>query len=393
MSVSEKLKAITDDKAPAGPQSVWDRVIGNTPVVMTVVATILAGLSSSEMTAAQYHRSMAAQYQSKAGDQWAFYQAKRLRESGNENSVALLEALTGPGALDAQAVGLQVQDIGHRLARIDNTAATQVQSNPDSNAGALKNSIAQFDRESPLLASQWKDALADPQVTVALKYLAGDELPAVDEQRHDVPEITSVLKEIDAGKNEAETVGLVRQVKRTDLDAAERAANANATAFDASIKPIVASIDRLNLLVTRQTAMLRRLQRDVVNALASSSSDGADAMQLMREVGTLRQMGDDLMASFSAARLRFDARRYHREGAYNSVIARLYDVEVRRSSGMSDRNRDRSKNFFYGMLVAQAAVTIATFSLAVKQRSVLWALASGAGLVAVGLGVYVYLFT
>ena len=32
-----------------------------TPVVMTVIATVLAGLSSSEMTKAQYHRSVAGQ--------------------------------------------------------------------------------------------------------------------------------------------------------------------------------------------------------------------------------------------------------------------------------------------------------------------------------------------
>lgn len=394
MSVSEKLKAIPDHKAPGDPANMWDRVIASTPVVMTVVATILAGLSSSEMTAAQYHRSMAAQFQSKAGDQWAFYQAKRLRESGNQNSVDLLEGLTGPGTLHAQTVTSQVQDIQHRLERLDAMVAALGQANGAGNAGDLKNSMVEFDRESALLASRWKDALTDPQVALAVKYLAGGEFPGIEEQRHDVPAITDVLKEIDAGKNEADTVGLVRQVNRADLDAAEAAANANATAFDASTKPITASIDRLGLMVTSQTAMLRRLQRSMGNAVSAiSAQGGSDAMQLLGEIGPLRQIGDDLMGSFSVARLRFDARRYRREAAYNFAVARLYEVEVRRSSGLSDRNRDRSKNFFYGMLVAQAAVTIATFSLAVKQRSLLWALASGAGLLAVGLGVYVYAFT
>ena len=42
------------------PQNRWGKVLTATPVVMTVIATLLAGLSSSEMTRAQYDRSLAA---------------------------------------------------------------------------------------------------------------------------------------------------------------------------------------------------------------------------------------------------------------------------------------------------------------------------------------------
>jgi hypothetical protein len=51
------------------PQTMWGKILGVTPIVMTVIATMLAGLASSEMTKAQYDRSLAAQLQSKAGDQ------------------------------------------------------------------------------------------------------------------------------------------------------------------------------------------------------------------------------------------------------------------------------------------------------------------------------------
>ena len=63
------------------PQTGWGKILSATPIVMTVIATLLAGLASSEMTRAQYDRSLAAQQQSKAGDQWSFFQAKRLRSA------------------------------------------------------------------------------------------------------------------------------------------------------------------------------------------------------------------------------------------------------------------------------------------------------------------------
>jgi hypothetical protein len=88
------------------PPTLWGRILSATPVVMAVVATMLAGLSSSEMTRAQYARSLAAQQQSKAGDQWSFFQAKRLRATLHRNTIDLLHATgevrpfpaTGPAA-------------------------------------------------------------------------------------------------------------------------------------------------------------------------------------------------------------------------------------------------------------------------------------------------------
>src|SRR3974377_334717 len=74
------------------PQSLWGRILVAPPIVMAVVATMLAGLSSSEMTKAQYDRSMAAQLQSKAGDQWGYYQAKKMRSAVARNTPDLLAA-------------------------------------------------------------------------------------------------------------------------------------------------------------------------------------------------------------------------------------------------------------------------------------------------------------
>ena len=74
------------------PPSKWGKVLSSTPIVMTVIATMLAGLASSEMTKAQYDRSLAAQLQSKAGDQWGYAAAKKTRGGLAHNSLDLLAA-------------------------------------------------------------------------------------------------------------------------------------------------------------------------------------------------------------------------------------------------------------------------------------------------------------
>jgi hypothetical protein len=77
------------------PATMWGKVLGVTPVAMTVIATVLAGLASSEMNRAQYDRAMAAQLQSKASDQWNYFQAKKLRSAMQTDTADLLEASQG----------------------------------------------------------------------------------------------------------------------------------------------------------------------------------------------------------------------------------------------------------------------------------------------------------
>ena len=86
------------------PQTSWGKILSATPIVMTVIATMLAGLASSEMTRAQYDRASGAQLQSKAGDQWGYFQAKKLRGSMQRNSLELLQATTDVHPLDNPAL-------------------------------------------------------------------------------------------------------------------------------------------------------------------------------------------------------------------------------------------------------------------------------------------------
>lgn len=87
------------------PQTQWGKILSATPVVMTVIATLLAGLATSEMTKAQYDRASGAQLQAKAGDQWGYYQAKKMRGAMQQNSLELLEATTDARPLANPALG------------------------------------------------------------------------------------------------------------------------------------------------------------------------------------------------------------------------------------------------------------------------------------------------
>ena len=84
--------AIPEELKKDVPQTKWGKILTMTPVVMTVIATLLAGLASSEMTKAQYDRALGAQLQSKAGDQWSYFQAKKMRGAMQRNSLDLLQA-------------------------------------------------------------------------------------------------------------------------------------------------------------------------------------------------------------------------------------------------------------------------------------------------------------
>ena len=79
MATMPKLLKVGNPDTLTPPKSKWETIVTLTPVMLTLLATVLAGLSSSEMIQAQYYRSLAAQNQSKAGDQWGFFQAKRIR--------------------------------------------------------------------------------------------------------------------------------------------------------------------------------------------------------------------------------------------------------------------------------------------------------------------------
>ncbi len=282
------------------PQTQWGKLLLATPVVMTVIATLLAGLASSEMTRAQYSRSFAAQLQSKAGDQWSYFQAKRLRSVTQRNTLDLLRSTTTVRPLDDAA-------------------------------------LKQLGQLAP--------------ATIAA--LQTGQLPAIPPIALD-SKVQAALEAVEHSKPESEITPRLHELKAQDLDVALKIARDRAQAFDLALQPVNEALDQID------------------KTLAAAPSG-------------------DATRDFTAARLRYAASRYDSEARLNQAVANVLELQVRLNNLAAERHHRRSGWFFFGMLAAQAAVIIATFAIAARQRNFLWSLAAFAGLGAVTFAIYVYL--
>jgi hypothetical protein len=350
-----------DKAALEAPKGAWGSILTMTPIVLTILATAFAGLSSSEMTQSMYFRSLAAQHQSKAGDQWAFFQAKRIRGTNLEMTVQLLQSLAHPLEFDPLMPAGVSSEI---LKDVDRAAGGESGPKQKAAADALPKVKKAVDNLNTFLAKTTTQE--------GLTYLTNGKLPAAD--RHQLePEATrnaimAVVEAVRDRKTEGDTAALVAKVKAEDVEEATRIVEDNAERFDKASKPVTDTIRGLEKALKELTAAVRPL------------SDPA-----------LDRSQEALNTSFRVAALDFDARRYREEAKLNGEAADMYEVRVRRSGLTSDMHRDRSKKFFYSMLMAQAGVTVSSLALAGAKRSWLWLFAAVAGVVAVAFSAYVYL--
>ncbi len=299
IQIPEQLKA-------EAPQTTMGKFLLVTPVVMTVIATLLAGLASSEMTRAQYNRAYAAQLQSKAGDQWNYFQAKKLRSAIQRNSIDLLGATAEIRPLEAAVI-----------LKVDPAASAE---------------------------------------TVAA--LTAAKLPAVSAAGEPDPTVKAAAEAVELAKPEEEIAVVMNALSESTLAAALKAARDHAGDFDAATKPVSDAIEKLEKLFARNFAASDR----------------------------------GMVRDFTAARVSFAAARYDAEARLNQAIASLLELQVRKTNLAAERHHRRSGRFFLGMLAAQAAVVVSTFSLAAQRRNLLWIVAAVAGIVAIAFAIYVYLY-
>ena len=260
------------------PQNKWGKMLAATPVVMAVIATMLAGLASSEMTRAQYDRALAAQQQSKAGDQWSFFQAKRLRGAFQRSSLDLLQSIVEVHPLTAEAL-----------------VAAQA--------------------KTDLLA-----VLDSPTGKQAVSFLQRGEVPPVGAAAAPAPSVKAALDAVENLKPESEVRSLLAQVSNDTLEEAVRAARDQAQAFDTATKPVNSTIDQLENLVTKAA----------VGPQATSAAAPAPSASLKRDFTAARMR-------YAAQRYEIEARLNQAIANLYELQVRKSNISAERHHNRSQR--------------------------------------------------------
>jgi hypothetical protein len=426
---------------------------------MTVIATVLAGMSSGQMTQAQYHRSLAAQYQSKVGDQWNLFQAKRLRGTTLDMTGQSLRALADVGEVNETVVRDIFAQVAGDLERAEQEAG-RLQEAVRAASAELKKDADPLQKKAEALGKKLKAGAENarrmrqklvasldngtepkptgqpsgenpgpeekvPEVTQsqAFVFLTTDQLPVADDEKVIDPKTgkekvlspaVAIKKDTEAiNKKMADGIELVkkrathRQMKQlihdVSMDEVEQAiekVQVRERVFDQVCRAPTNLGRKISDQLGRLLALTRSVDRDTRDFLAAVPAGNGEALTKVRE--SARELADTgdrarnsvlgVYNSFTVAVLGYDVRRYERQARYNQGLAELHELLAAESGITSDIHRARSSWLFYGMLAAQAGVTIATFSLAVRQRSALWTLATVAGMTALAVAGYGYQF-
>lgn len=226
------------------PETKFGKILGVTPVVMTVIATLLAGLSNSEMTKAQYSRALAAQQQSKAGDQWALFQAKRLRGAIQSGTLDVVR-ITGDGR------------------KIDEAA------------------MRAFATTLPESA----------KILPALDLLLAAELPRQAAAPAKAPEIQAVLDAIDSNASDAELAPLLNALTEEQITGALADSRAHARDFDKLLDPVVEGGDALGEAIDAAGDAQKTMRHDFAELRLRYSSMRYDAeASLNRAIASLHEV-------------------------------------------------------------------------------------------------------
>lgn len=302
-SISEDLKSDL-------PPSKWGKTLGATPVVLTVIATMLAGLASSEMTRAQYDRSYAAQMQSKAGDQWSFFQAKKLRSAQQQTTLDVIVSTAGRRTLDRDM-----------LLRV--LLGTPVAAKLDSPAGV--------DAVAALTTGNLPKSAAAPEPAATVR---------------------AALTALEAARPEPEIAALLEPITDDVLDATLRDARDYVLGIDAVLKPVSQMIDALEQVLNRPDADAA-LRRDLIAARVHYNGRRYDAEARSNQViASLYEL--------QVRRSNIAAERHHRrsEKFFYGMLVAQFGVIV---STLAIAARQRNLLWALASLAGAVAITFAAY--------------------------------
>ena len=389
--------------APAQQKpSLFSTVVASTPVLLAVIATLILGQSSSEMTKAQYQRSLASQNQSQVANQWDFFQSKRNRGSLYEATAVVLSAqkadpFNKDDPLDfaefmlreIQSTLKETPKLRDRLRALEQEAddalkrVTKVLNPPKEGA------VIDGEKLTPENVKAALDALEDyPKATPEKSDRDGE----IDKEQNEL--LAAIRDDVrKLIKPEKEIAPLTLTLKTETLDKAMERAKAKAAEVSRRGKSMDGILAKIDALVYQNVQLARKYERIVAPYLVALDKvkDADQVAKLEEHIHHVRRDSAQLIANYKAARYAFDARRYEDDARGNQDVAYLYAIQALQSSARSDRHLSRSFGFMIAMLVAQAGVTIGTLALALRWRLPTWLIAVIAGLSAIALGVYVFL--
>jgi hypothetical protein len=404
------------------PKTLGERIFTSTPVALAVIATILTGQSSSEMSRAQYFRSLAAQHQSRVSDQWNFFQAKRQRGDNRDLSLDQLQSLSQTGTANPAAFQAalarfpkELDEAEKQAARFE-SAVMAARGELGTVADPLQSAATELKKSAAESRQAWDKLNADltsEKVKEALPFLSGKDLPTAEGEQPGDPRktlreplarintlIPEALDQIAERKTERQMAPILADIRAEQAQEAVELVEGKAADFDKATSPVTNVFRSLNSLVATQAAAGQRYQQAahetaLVLATAPQSDKGLTELRaalagVARAGNDLKRSSDGLVQGFAVGQLDFNTRRYDREARYNQTSAGLGELEVRIASLASERHRERSQYFLFASLAAQAGVTISTLALAVRRRSLLWIVAAVAGLGALVISAWIY---
>jgi hypothetical protein len=405
------MESATPEPATPTPEkkSWFETVVTSTPVLLTVIATFMIGQSSGEMTRAQYYRSLASQNQSKVGDQWGFFQAKRIRGQILEGNADLLLAQKGdvfsqdtfPDA--AQGMVKELRAAEKNIATLTNESKlSAVTEEIDKDLKAL---VADAEKSVALAKNLNVQAAIDalkPKTPKKSKSASKSEESKSAIDADQAAMLKEIINDIKKRKHESEIAPKALKITDETLNQAIKEAEGRADEVYRRGKDIENILEEFDSLLDQQTALAFEYHQLGIRLKVLLDKTGLDApgkdavfheaLRKHRETAdAIRALNAKLQGDYKAARNAFRARRYEDDARNNQDSAYLYEVKVFLSSARSDKHLFRSKMFLFAMLVAQVGVTIATLAMAVRQKSVFWLLAALTGVIAIAFGTYVYL--
>ena len=278
--------------------------------------------------------------QSKASDQWAYFQAKKLRAEQCENTIVILRGIL-PGAPmnedDLRRTAASLQSEMHKLT----SHLGKVDRAPSATGEVVKSLARHLATVDTLLSATTTrpDGVHVPVFLPPWDVPQVMELPIADKQ------IVDTIRGIESNASESDLERQAGEISQEEIDRAIATANENSAAFSRVSDPMALGRQTLaevcNLL-SREVAAFERAARQAPDEVVAIEPTGA--------LGAIHDLGSQFSIGVDVSGLNFNSNRYQREARDNQVLAQILEIQVRRDSFLSERHRLRSRQFFYGML-------------------------------------------